>query len=119
MTRVNSRAKGKRGQLRARKLLEYRGWTIRETNSGTAVEDLVAVDPMTRIYAVEVKDCRLVNIPAFVEQAQRQAKAAKAGWLLMIHIHGTSCWLVMGTGGECNVWREPETIRAMEEQDAN
>ena len=53
---MNARSKGRRGQQQARDLLTERDWTAAELNSGTSVEDFIAVDPDGKSYSVELKN---------------------------------------------------------------
>jgi len=100
-----SRDKGKRGELAAKNLLTGRDWMIlADTTAGLSTDDLVCQDPDGRVVSVEIKNTKLINIPAFVSQARENAK--KNPWLLLMHISGTRAWLVMGKGRLPGVWLE-------------
>ena len=100
-----SRDKGRRGERAAKDLLTSRDWTIlADTSSGLSCDDLVCQDPDGRVVSVEVKNTKMINIPAFVLQARTNAK--KNAWLLLAKIPQTSSWLVMGKGRKPVIWHE-------------
>lgn len=98
-----SRDKGRRGQREAAELLRSRDWNPIETNSGTAVEDFVAIDQDGKAHAVEVKNTVSITT-AHRTQAMTQAKARKLPWMLLSRIAGTSSWLVQRQGQRPAVW---------------
>lgn len=99
------RAKGKRGQAAFAAVLASRDWMVRETNSGKATEDFIAIDADGKAWSVEVKNTKAITTEHRA-QAMRQAKAARLPWLLASKIEGTSCWLVQRQGFEPMVWKE-------------
>lgn len=100
---INVRAKGRRGQAEAKKLLMERGWQIAELNNGISSEDILATDPDGKEWSVEVKKTRDINI-AHRKQAQAQGMARKRPWMLMSHIEGTRSWLIQRKGVSPIVW---------------
>ena len=103
-----SRSKGSRGQTAAKHLLQDRDWQVIPTSAGYDSEDFCCLNPQTggALWAVEVKMCKLIDIPKFVRQAQQQAKRRKAMWMLMCHVHGTKSWLVMRQGDKPTIWEQ-------------
>ena len=100
-----SRDKGKRGERSAKALLIARDYTIlADTTAGLSTDDLVVQSPGGEILSVEVKNCKLINIPVFVKQAKTNAK--KNHYLLMCHISGTSAWLIMGSNRVPVIWHQ-------------
>lgn len=100
-----SRDKGRRGEAAAKRLLADRDYTIlADTSAGLSTDDLVVQSPEGKVVSVEVKNCKLINVPAFLKQAKENAK--KNRWMLLAHISGTSSWLVMTTGARPVVWHE-------------
>lgn len=100
-----ARNKGRRGQREAQNLLTGRDWTCAELNSGTAVEDLIAVDPAGQSWSVEIKNTVAITV-AHRAQAMAQAKERRLPWMLLSKIGGTSCWLVQRQGHRPAVWHE-------------
>lgn len=100
------RAKGRRGQRELSDLLTERDWTVRELNSGTAVEDFLAVDPDGKVWSVECKNTASINVRKHRSQAIGQA--GKLPWLLACKIDGTSSWLVMRKAARPTVWHARE-----------
>lgn len=98
-----SRDKGRRGQQQARELLTSRDWRCVEVNSGTAVEDFIAIDPQGVTWSVEVKNTVAITVE-HRKQAMRQAEANRLPWMLLSHIAGTSSWLVQRKGEKPVVW---------------
>ena len=99
-----ARSKGRRGESQAIDLLTSRDWLVADLTAGKAGEDLLATDPDGVVWAVEVKMTKAITL-AHRQQAQRQAQARKARWMLMSHIEGTSSWLVQQQGRVPTVWR--------------
>jgi hypothetical protein len=97
-----SRDRGKRGEREAKRLLQDRDWITDDLHDGAACADILATNPDGRVYVVEVKNCKLVNLPAFKGQAKRQA--GKRPWLLMCKLEGSHSWLVCGTDIRYAVW---------------
>lgn len=97
------RRKGKRAQNAFANLLRDRDWIVRETNSGTAVEDFIAVDPLGNAWSIEVKATKAITT-AHRDQAMRQANAARLPWMLASHIEGTRFWLVQRKMQNPVVW---------------
>ena len=104
---INSRSKGRRGQLEFGNLLRDRDWEVRELNSGTAVEDFLAVDPGGQVWSVEVKNAVSINIRMWKAQAKQQA--GDIPWLLACKIDGTSSWLILRKSDRPTVWHAKET----------
>ena len=100
---MNARSKGRRGQQQARDLLTERDWTAAELNSGTSVEDFIAVDPDGKSYSVEVKNTKAITT-AHRDQAIKQGKSRRLPWMLISHISGTSFWLIQRQGMNPVVW---------------
>jgi hypothetical protein len=99
-----SRRSGKTGEREAKKVLLDRDWEVDDLTDGTSCADFIATTKTGKVYAVEVKHHKSINIPAFVSQARSQA--GRKRWLLMAHIYGTSSWLVYGADIPPTVWRE-------------
>ena len=97
------RSKGRRGQLQARKLLACQDWSVAELNSGTSIEDFIAVDPAGKSWSVEVKMTKAITT-VHRTQAMQQARSRRLPWVLMSHIDGTASWLVQRTGCRPVVW---------------
>jgi len=106
--KINSRAKGRRGQLAARNLLNDRGWGVVELNSGTASEDLIATDQDGIVWSVEVKNTVSITKDHRL-QAQKQAKERRSPWMLMSHIPGTRSWLIQRQNAKPCVWHEKDS----------
>lgn len=100
-----SRSKGKKAQAVAIELLKDRDFDVLEGNSGKATEDLWATKD-GKLYSVEVKDRKLMDIFRWKKQAREQAKGKP--WLLMCHIPSTSTWLIFFQGENPTLWR-PKT----------
>lgn len=100
-----SRDKGRRGEAAAKRLLADRDYTIlADTSAGLSTDDLVVQDPDGNVVSVEVKNCVLINVPKFVEQARTNAK--KNPWLLLCKIHNSAAWLVLGKNRKPGIWHE-------------
>ena len=74
---MNSKQKGKRGELEAAELLRSMGFTVRRTaqycgNTGEA-DDLTGVEGLH----IEVKRCEQVRIMDWVKQAERDVVGSK------------------------------------------
>ena len=103
----SSRDKGKRGERTAKLLLADRDYTIlADTTAGLSTDDLVVLSPGGKVVSVEVKNCKLINVPVFRKQATANAK--RNDWMLRLKIDGTSSWLVLGNGRSPVVWHEKE-----------
>lgn len=98
------RSKGRRGQTAFSAVLASRDWMVRETNSGKATEDFIAIDADGKAWSVEVKNTKAITTEHRA-QAIRQAKVSRLPWLLASKIEGTGCWLVQRQGQEPVVWR--------------
>lgn len=103
---INSRSKGRRGQLEFGNLLRDRDWELRELNSGTAVEDFLAIDPGGVVWSVEVKNAIGMNIRKWRKQAIRQA--GRMPWMLACKIDGTSSWLILRKSDRPTIWHAKE-----------
>jgi hypothetical protein len=101
-----SRDRGKRGEREAKLLLGDRDWLVDDLTDGVDCADFLALHPNGKTYSVEVKACRIINVPAFKAQAKRQA--GKRPWLLMAKLDGSHAWLVCGTDIRYDVWRGGE-----------
>ena len=97
------RNKGRRGQCEAAHLLRSRDFTVAELNSGTAVEDFIAVCPAGKSYSVEVKNTISIT-EAHRKQAIAQGKLRRMPWMLISRITGTGSWLVQRQGEKPVVW---------------
>lgn len=100
-----SRDKGRKGQREAKNVLQDRDFNVIETNSGTSVEDFVAIDPDGKAWAVEVKNTVSITT-AHRAQAMTQAKARRLPWMLLSKIAGTASWLVQRQSHRPAVWHE-------------
>lgn len=99
------RNKGRRGETAAKLLLQDRDFTIlADTSAGVSQCDLLAMDELGTVFAVEVKNTNSINIPAYVKQSREQA--GKLNWMLMAKIAGTRYWLVMGKDRYPTTWEE-------------
>lgn len=105
MSGAATRSKGRRGQREFADLLRSRDWVVRETNSGSTVEDFIAIDPHGNTWSIEVKNTKAITV-AHRQQAQRQADAAKLPWMLASKIAGTRGWLVQRKLQVPAVWCE-------------
>lgn len=99
-----SRDKGRRGAREALALLADRDWTPVETRDGVGTDDAVAIDPHGQAWSVEVKNQKVINIPAFLKQAREQAAKRKLPWLLLCRIDGGHGWLVLRKGCHGQIW---------------
>ena len=100
-----ARTKGRRGECAAKSLLRDRDWEIiADSTSGISTDDLIALCPDGVLHSVEVKNTKLINLPAFRKQAIENAK--RRPWLLLCKLDGTSSWLIMGRGRRPAVWTE-------------
>lgn len=99
---INSRSKGRRGQRQFGELLRDMDWEVRELNSGTAVEDFLAIDPGGQVWSVEVKNARAMDIRKWRTQAKEQA--GNIPWMLGCKIDGTSSWLILRQAQRPTVW---------------
>jgi len=102
----SSRSKGRRGEATVKRILTDRDWTVRDCNSGTATDDLLAIDPHGQAWSVEVKNTSIINIKAYRQQAIRQSR--KLPWLLACHIDQTRSWLVLRQKMKPVVWHEKD-----------
>jgi hypothetical protein len=103
MSGNRSRNTGKRGEREAKAILLDRDWEVDDLTDGTSCADFIATTKTGRVYAVEVKCHKSINVPAFTAQAR--AQAGRKRWLLMMHIYGSSDWLVVGSDVPYTVWR--------------
>lgn len=100
---IDSRAKGRRGQTEAKRLLLDRDWSVADLSAGISSEDILAIDPHGKAWAVEVK--KTLDICAkHRAQAIKQGNNRKAPWMLMSHIAGTSAWLVQRKAMAPEIW---------------
>lgn len=99
------RRKGRDGRYKFRLLLEGRDWKTTTTTEGKPGEDLLATDPDGKVWAIEVKDVKIID-PKHRTQAMQQAKARRVRWMIANHISGTSTWLVQGQDRDPVVWHE-------------
>jgi hypothetical protein len=103
MAGKSTRDKGRRGECAAKKLLaDYDYELIADTTAGLATGDLVVESPDGKIWDVEVKNRRVINVPQFVGQAMKNA--GKRRWMVLAKIHGTTSWLVIRKGMKPAVW---------------
>lgn len=101
----SQRTKGRRGETICKQLLTDRDYQIlADTSAGVSQCDLLAMDELGTVWAVECKNTKSVNIPAYRKQAREQA--GKLNWMLLAKIDGTSSWLVMGKDRNPVVWHE-------------
>lgn len=101
---LNSRRKGKAGECAVQHLLEDRDWTIDRTRCGVTTDDMIATDPQGRAWSVECKRTKITDWPKFKAQAMSQAKARKLPWMLVVHIPGTSDYVILRQGQRCSLW---------------
>ena len=100
----SQRSKGRRGETQAKELLTDRDYTIlADTSAGVSQCDLLAQCPEGKVWAVEVKNTKSINVSAHRKQAI--AQSGKLPWLLLCKIDGTSSWLVLRYGMTA-VWHE-------------
>lgn len=100
-----SRNKGRAGERAAKRLLEDRDYVIlADTTGGLSTDDLVVLCPAGKLYSVEVKNTKQIDVPKYRKQAQTNAK--KNDWLLIMKIDQTRSWLVMGKNRVPVVWHE-------------
>ncbi len=105
MSGLTSRRKGRRGEAAAKRLLGDHDYVVlADTTAGIATDDLLAQDETGRIWSCEVKNCRNMALPQWVNQARRQAKRNR--WMLLMHINGTTSWLILRQGERPVVWHE-------------
>ncbi len=99
------RAKGKRGEREAIKLLEDYGYIVNDLSCGKKSGDLIASQDR-EYYVVEVKNQKIINLPEFLKQARENAAAKKMKWLLMCKLNGGYGWLVLKQGDkEAEIWK--------------
>lgn len=101
---TDSRAKGRRGETAALRLLEERDYSCEDMSAGRSSCDLIAVKDGST-WAVEVKDRVLINPRQFRKQARANAKRGYR-WMLLCHIPDTRSWLVERQGERPTVWHE-------------
>ena len=102
-----SRSKGRKGETIAKNLLKDNDWNVlADLTSGIDEEDLVAECPLGKIYCIEVKNRKLVNIPEFRKQAIKNANKKKKAWMIMVKIEGSKSWLIWRQGEKPSVWHE-------------
>lgn len=84
-------------------MLIDRDWSVADLSAGISSEDILAVDPSGKTWAVEVK--KTIDIRrAHRAQAIQQGKNRRALWMLMSHIEHTSSWLIQRQGEKPEVW---------------
>ena len=108
--RVNSRTKGKVGELAVRHMLENRDYEVDSTRCGMETDDMIATKDGTS-WSVEVKRTKLTNWMKYIAQAQKQANDRKMPWMLVIHIPGTSSHVVLRKSKRPIVWTENKALR--------
>ena len=102
-----SRNKGKRGERAARDLLGDNDWNIlANTADGDECEDIIAIYPSDKLYSIEVKNRKVIDMPSFKKQASTNAKKKKLSWMVMAKIEGSSSWLIWKQGEKPIVWSE-------------
>lgn len=102
-----SRDKGRRGEREAKAMLADRGYTIlADTSAGLSTDDLVVMDQAGKVYSVEVKNTKLINLPVFLAQARGNAK--KNAWMLLCKLDRQGAWLVLGKDRPATVWHTQE-----------
>jgi len=100
---MNSRRKGKRGELAVKHILEDRDYEVDNTRCGLETDDMIATKDGTS-WSVEVKRTKLTNWMKYIAQAQKQANDRKLPWMLVIHIPTTPHHLVLRKGERPVVW---------------
>lgn len=101
------RSKGKRGERKARELLSDKDWNIlANTADGGECEDIIAMCPSDRLYSIEVKNRKIIDMREFRKQASSNAKKKKLLWMIMAKIEGSSSWLIWRQGEPPRVWHE-------------
>lgn len=101
-----SRRKGKRGEADAERLLAERDWKVQRGRPGVPGPDLLAADPLGKLWAVEVKHARVWHWPRWTAQARDQARAHRLPWALLAKIPGTRTWLLLRQGKPPVLWNE-------------
>jgi len=105
----HSRSKGKRGERKARELLSDKDWNIlANTADGEECEDIIAMCPNDRLYSIEVKNRKAIDVTAFKKQASNNAKKKELLWMIMAKIEGSRSWLIWRQGERPIVWHEKE-----------
>lgn len=97
-----SRSRGKRGESLARLLLSERDYDVDDLTDGTSCADFIAVKH-GRVYAVEVKCHKSINLPEFLSQARKQA--GRKRWMLLAKLEGYRAFLVIASDIPPTVWR--------------
>ena len=106
MSKAN-RDRGKRGEKAARELLADRDWVIlANTADGSKVEDMIVNSPDGKIYSVEVKNTKQINIPAVLKQSRENASKKKLDWMIMCKIDQSSSWLIWMKYEQPKVWNK-------------
>jgi Holliday junction resolvase-like predicted endonuclease len=100
-----SRSKGKRGEAEARNTLTDRDWIIlANTADGSEVEDIIARSPEGKVYSIEVKNTKQIDVPKVLAQARNNAGKKKIDWMVMCKITQSRAWLVWAKGEQPKVW---------------
>lgn len=116
MAGLKSRRKGRRGETKAKHLLQDRNFTIlADTTAGISTDDLVAQDEAGAIWSVEVKTRRAIE--PVKQSGQARTNAGRNRWMLLAHIEGTSSWLVLRQAQRPAVWHEKQSNGESDEHD--
>lgn len=101
-----SRDKGKRGQREFASVLAGRGWEYMESPAGADEADFLGISPEGKIFAIEVKHHKQIDLGKFIRQAREQASRRKqAEWLLACRLDGfPMTFLVLSSDGTKAVW---------------
>jgi Holliday junction resolvase len=98
-----TRNKGRKGEREAKALLLDRDFTIlADTSAGLATDDLIVQDHNGKVYSVEVKNTKSVNVPLYISQARKNSK--KNDWMLLCKLDRSSSWLVFQKNKVPVVW---------------
>jgi hypothetical protein len=100
-----TRAKGRRGETAAKRLLADRDYTIlADTSAGLSTDDLVVMDAAGKVWSVEVKNTVSINVKVNREQARKNC--GKNHWMLLCRIDQEGAWLVFRKGERVSVWHD-------------
>lgn len=103
----NSRNKGKRGERKARELLGDKDWNVlANTADGSECEDIIAMCPSGKVYSIEVKNRKIIDMVKFKQQARKNADKKKLIPMVMAKIEGTKSWLICEHGELPKIWHE-------------
>ena len=105
MTGKASRDKGRRGETRARHILESRDYSCEDMSAGRSSCDILAIDTRGTVWSVEVKDHLSIKPRDFRKQARANAKRGTK-WMVMCHWPDSRSWVVERQGMRPTFWHE-------------